>query len=40
MRSSPLYNVNLTVILKLNIIVMDLLETFLQIIKNFEFDFT
>jgi hypothetical protein len=29
MRSSPLYNVNLTVILKLNTIVMDLLETFL-----------
>jgi hypothetical protein len=29
MLSSPLYDVNLTVILKLNIIVMDLLETFL-----------
>jgi hypothetical protein len=29
MRSSPLYNVNLTVILKLNIIFMELLETFL-----------
>jgi hypothetical protein len=39
MRSSPLYNVNLTVILKVNIIVLDLLETFLLIIKNFESEF-